>query len=418
MTCPMGMFAMALFYRFQDTASLSLIHRKDWYMWKALYVKGHPNDQISPASQRRLCKELERYSESLLNVDALMGRKIVAMLASRTGLDAYSVQSHSNWRRDTPSRYYFAHIAPDQVLREAQELHPKILYFIPRRDIVPPEKLQCKIFPFVERARKELEAVEAERGVNETSAHSFLNLLTELRRVFLQDLVCYRRHKIATYFAEGCPQITNDEMFLEFEERLNEHLTNIETMPGIPATESPNSANGVRHLIRSVNLIATRLANMEALNKQRHLENQEALKRMEEKLEEFGERLGERLGEKLEEMMAKWMDNERKLAKKREKLFEKRMKTVHGQNTTPNELSPDYDLTDDDLTDESDSDRGSEGQSISPVDFPQGGRSWKKRKISLSGTESKPGGSLVDLHELLDKGEVAVEYYCHGHRFK
>lgn len=95
-----------------------------------------------------------------------------------------------------------------------------------------------------------------------------------------------------------------------------------------------------------------------------------------------------------------------------------RMKTVHGQNTTPNELSPDYNLTDDDLTDESDSDRGSEGQSISPVDFPQGGRSWKKRKISLSGTESKPGGSLVDLHELLDKGEVAVEYYCHGHRFK
>lgn len=94
------------------------------------------------------------------------------------------------------------------------------------------------------------------------------------------------------------------------------------------------------------------------------------------------------------------------------------MKTVHGQNTTPNELGPDNNLTDDDETDESDSDRGSEGQSISRVDFPQGGRSSKKRKISLSGNESKPGSSLVDLHELMDKGEVTVEYYCYGHRFK
>ena len=193
LTCPMGIFAMALFYRFQDSASFSLTQREIWFFWKAL-VKGQPNKEISPATRQRLYKVLKEVLKGKLNEKAHLGRKIGAMLASRTGLDTNSVKTAGNWSRDTPSTFYFGHIADDHLLMEAKDLDPQMLYTIPRNDIVPPEDLQRKIFPFIEEAKEKLEEAEAERNVQESSAHSFLKVLTELRRVFLQDLVCYRRH--------------------------------------------------------------------------------------------------------------------------------------------------------------------------------------------------------------------------------
>lgn len=171
-------------------------------------------------------------------------------------------------------RLFTSVIAEDHLLMEAKDIDPQMLYTIPRNDIVPPEDLQRKVFPFIEEAKEKLEEAEAERNVQESSAHSFLKVLTELRRVFLQDLVCYRRHKIATYFVKGIPGITDNEMFSKFEKELNEHLTNIESTPVVRATQNQYSAQNMRYLMQSVNNIATRNVNSEAiaLNNQGSLE--------------------------------------------------------------------------------------------------------------------------------------------------
>lgn len=75
LTCPMGIFAMALFYRFQDSASFSLTQRENWFFWKALYVKGQPNKEISLATQQGLYKVLKEFLKGKLNRKGAFGKK-------------------------------------------------------------------------------------------------------------------------------------------------------------------------------------------------------------------------------------------------------------------------------------------------------------------------------------------------------
>lgn len=171
---------------------------------------------------------------------------------------------------------------------------------------------------------------------------------------------------------------------------MNEHLTNIERMPELPATEQQLSAQYMRDIKHSLNIITTRLANTEAiLNNQRLLELRELeeLGEKAEKLEKTKEKLVKAIGD-----VRKWMKKETKERKLFRRRVYKLMKTYQGQNIPSNQLR-----TDNNLTDESDSDDSDSGYSMLPVDFPQRRRSSKKRKRSSNGAKSKlEDGSIFE----------------------
>ena len=219
----LGFYLMARFMQSGEAESFDFTSNKAWFNIKLLTdSRGFDNtisvtDQAYASNMKNACRHLGIISKHFVH----FGRSAGSVKAELDELDGYNINDLGNWNVDTRRDVYSAKLPMKAMRVMAGHPDEKGSVFLPRDHIKPSITLQQTIFPFIE---KEIEYIDA--ATNSTAYYAFLNLLSCLRVIILQDAATMilngRGHFLFTLDVFNC------EEFKEFLKNMSHHLNLIQ----------------------------------------------------------------------------------------------------------------------------------------------------------------------------------------------
>jgi hypothetical protein len=204
--CLISQLAFYFFFRWniEKEAPPTFKKRADWYLIKIL--KGGSNTHsLSYQTQLQCVNDIFQRCDISSYKKTHAGRKQGAQHAELRGVSESQIQRAGRWNTDAMSNAYLSHI-PRKSVRARAGFAPNGRgdYFIPRAQVVPPDTLVRRIWPWVDEwigwfqqnendVRDGRELGDREEGdMNDLAGKAFLRLLDYLRTVLLQDSVLLR----------------------------------------------------------------------------------------------------------------------------------------------------------------------------------------------------------------------------------
>ncbi|KAG7360183.1 centromere DNA-binding like protein [Nitzschia inconspicua] len=233
--CPMGALAFYLFYRFHKTKEMdpppNFCESSSWFSMKLLvdYNGGKNRDyftSISDESYRSVVKaHLEKnniHSSHLVHI----GRKWGSYLAQLQGDDWEDVRILGNWDPNTQDKSYSIKIPVKQVRSMAGWRRADQFHYNVRAEVIPPEDLRNKVFPWLEGCQEKVKTACLTGGTHPT-ASQFLDLMSKLSTIVIQDaaaiLVSHPDRALHKLFSH--PLFASKE-FEGYTQRMRSHLEN------------------------------------------------------------------------------------------------------------------------------------------------------------------------------------------------
>ena len=214
----LGFYLMARFMQSGEAESFDFTSNKAWFNIKLLTdSRGFDNtisvtDQAYASNMKNACRHLGIISKHFVH----FGRSAGSVKAELDELDGYNINDLGNWNVDTRRDVYSAKLPMKAMRVMAGHPDEKGSVFLPQDHIKPSMTLQQTIFPFIE---KEIESIDA---ATNSTAFDFLNLLSCLRVIILQDaatmILNSRGHFLFTLDVFNC------EEFKEFLKNMSHHL--------------------------------------------------------------------------------------------------------------------------------------------------------------------------------------------------
>jgi hypothetical protein len=241
--CLISQLACYLFFRWDIEREPPPLfkRRSDWYRTKIL--KGGQNTHpLAYATQLQWVNEIFDRCQISSYKKTHAGRKQGAQHAELLGVSESQIQRAGRWNTDAMSNAYLSHI-PRKFVRAAAGFPSSGRgdYFIPRAQVLPPDSLVRKIWPWVDEwiiwfqqnennVRDDDQLQEQNEGDrNDLAGKAFLRLLDYLRTVLLQDSVLLRNefphHPLFHH------SIFSDPEYLDFDQRMRQMLAVGEPQP-------------------------------------------------------------------------------------------------------------------------------------------------------------------------------------------
>jgi len=225
--CAIGSLALYLFARLKHTQELDDVDftcNSSWFNIKLLTDCSCQNNcrAISERSYyksiKKMCEQLSIPSKHYIH----FGRTSGSVVAELEELDGSNIQDLGNWNVDTRREVYSAKLPMKAMRVMAGHNEQKGSVFIARSLLIPPESLQLQIFPFIEEALEQIK--HTPRGCS--TAYCFLQLLTRLRVVLLQDVAEMIIHG-RTHVVFQCSVFQTEE-FKRYTEDMSQHLLHVQ----------------------------------------------------------------------------------------------------------------------------------------------------------------------------------------------
>ena len=212
--CTLGHTAFYLFYRWDCVREPPprFQRRQQWY--DLHLIKGHtPTSGISYGVQLEWINRIFKAANVGSIKKTHAGRARGAQYAELAGVSEAQIRRAGRWNSDALTNCYLSNI-PLEFVRSMAGFPPAQAgnYYLPRAKIHPPESLVHAVWPWVdqwqtwfrtkhgeipERPLASYDQICLEPGAEEhpedLAAQGFLRLLVELRVIFLQDSVIFRR---------------------------------------------------------------------------------------------------------------------------------------------------------------------------------------------------------------------------------
>lgn len=222
LTCPFGILAFAFEFRFgkyREDMPFDVTENSKWFDHKLLY-HSNPTHEITYTYERKLYETVDSIIEKYPDKKTHSGRKIGAVLADDYQIPVNAI-AHGQWTGNSLSEFYLPSLSKEFLVKEAIDYQrDSSRYLVVRAELDPPLELQKKIFPFADAALKSVE-----NNPKKPSAQNFMRLLIYLRKVFIQDLICFRMDNQPNLFSNH--KITTSELFLDYEKRLTDHIKKV-----------------------------------------------------------------------------------------------------------------------------------------------------------------------------------------------
>ena len=232
--CPVGAFAMYLFWRLDLSGEFSpppdFTSNKDWFDVKLLsdgQPKGNNRKSMNNGSYGRAIKKLLGELGISTNHYCHLGRVLGPAIAEFHEIDPELICQLANWEVTVHEGRYSQKL-PMKILRSMAGFNEVDgMHYNSRTVVEPPKGLLEQVFPFVDVS---LAAIESSSQANpnrrHTTAHNFLRMLDCLRRVLLQDaaamMVMYPERRSSMFFRRN--KLFNTDQFNLFVEEMRSRL--------------------------------------------------------------------------------------------------------------------------------------------------------------------------------------------------
>jgi hypothetical protein len=213
--CPQMMLSCYLFYRWHIAGEPfpDFNENRDWFDYKLTRSRNDPKASISYDHHLNCVKEAFKAVglNSKAKTHAMRGSG--SRMAEMFGTSKAAIQRLGRWNNSALTSNYLTHLPREALRTLAGFTKDAGQFYLVRSTVMPPEELLVKVFPrvdyWLERISKE-EVLESS-----TAADGFLNLLVQMRVVFLQDSVILKQ-KFPDHLLWFDP-LFQDELYLQFE---------------------------------------------------------------------------------------------------------------------------------------------------------------------------------------------------------
>lgn len=214
--CPIGAFAMYLFYRFKYSMEMSpppdFRKNEEWFQMK-LYTDGKPGSNDKSVKARvysdvigRVFKMLGVATNHTAHLGRILGPKKLEMLE----FSQDEIRVLGNWDPKTQESTYSTKL-PMRCLRAMAGFDESGgMHYSPRVAVEVPNELKNAVFPWLEDSIGELNEFELQYDVSKPTARQFLKMMSLLAPVLIQDVAV-----IMIQFPERCADslLMQDPMF-------------------------------------------------------------------------------------------------------------------------------------------------------------------------------------------------------------
>lgn len=240
--CVHGSLAMLLFDRFevQGNELPSFETNGSWFPTKILCQYDRPKQEMSYETHRRAIMKMMDGLNIKSRVKTHEGRRAGAQVASQLGASEEAIRHAGHWNNTSMNTRYSDPLCKATLKALAGFSENEKLYHLPRASLEPPQSLLNSFLKDVDRLRAELANGTIEPSLSLTY---FLDALTHLKKVFLQDsVILIERHPDHPNFKHALFQTSEWRQFSEqLRNAISESRDPHETRIDMVAPEISNS---------------------------------------------------------------------------------------------------------------------------------------------------------------------------------
>lgn len=213
--CPQMMLSFYFFYRWHISGEPfpEFNQNRDWFDLKLTRSRQSPKQSISYDHHLNCIKEAFKAIglQSKAKTHAMRGSG--SRMAEMLGTSEAAIRRLGRWNNSALTNSYLTHIPREALRTMAGFTREAGQFYLVRATVIPSESLSRKVFPRVDSWLEKIKKGEVTEM--STAADGFLQLLVELRIVFLQDSVIMKKHH--PNHSIWCDPLFQDEGYLQFE---------------------------------------------------------------------------------------------------------------------------------------------------------------------------------------------------------
>jgi Centromere DNA-binding protein complex CBF3 subunit, domain 2 len=201
-SCPVGAYAFYLMYRFSVSMEMSpppdFTDNESWFDIKVLTDATRRNakkgitDQVYGRAMKRTLQKIGIESNHYAHIGRVMGPKYLEFQE----MSQDEIRIMGNWDPKTQESTYSAKLPMKAIRTMGGFNEGSGMHYNPRTSVEVPETLAKMVFPWLEESMNQITAYETIHKVRKDTARCFLNYMSQLRRVVIQDAAAiYVKHR-------------------------------------------------------------------------------------------------------------------------------------------------------------------------------------------------------------------------------